>query len=59
MTITLKNETDIKKMRVAGQLASEVLDFITPFVKPEITTEEIDNYAINLWLKSKKQSQHH
>ena len=29
-------------MRVAGKLASEVLDYITPFVKPGITTEELD-----------------
>jgi methionyl aminopeptidase len=47
MTITIKNENDIKKMRIAGQLASEVLDFITPFVKPEITTEEIDRLCHN------------
>ena len=54
MTITLKNETDIKKMRVAGQLASEVLDFITPFVKPEITTEEIDNLCHNFMVEEQK-----
>jgi methionyl aminopeptidase len=39
-------------MRVAGKLASEVLDFITPFVKPGITTEEIDrlchDYMVNV-----------
>ena len=29
-------------MRVAGKLASEVLDHITQFIKPNITTEEID-----------------
>ena len=54
MTITLKNETDIKKMRVAGQLASEVLDFITPFVKPEITTEEIDRLCHNFMVDEQK-----
>ena len=54
MTITLKNETDIKKMRVAGQLASEVLDFITPFVKPEITTEEIDKLCHNFMVEEQK-----
>jgi methionyl aminopeptidase len=54
MTITLKNETDIKKMRVAGQLASEVLDFITPFVKPEITTEEINNLCHNFMVEEQK-----
>ncbi len=29
-------------MRIAGRLASEVLDYITPFVKPGITTGRID-----------------
>lgn len=30
-------------MRKAGQLAAEVLDYITPFVEPGITTEKLDN----------------
>ena len=47
MTISIKNNDDIKKMRVAGKLASEVLDFITPFVKPGITTEELDQLCHN------------
>ncbi len=51
MAISIKNSEGIKKMRVAGKLASEVLDFITPFIKPNITTEEIDkichNYMVN------------
>jgi methionyl aminopeptidase len=29
-------------MRAAGRLAAETLDFITPYVKPGITTGEID-----------------
>ena len=29
-------------MRVAGRLASEVLDFIEPHVRPNVTTDEID-----------------
>jgi len=47
MTISIKNNDDIKKMRVAGKLASEVLDFITPFVKPGISTEELDQLCHN------------
>ncbi len=43
MPITINNQEDIKKMRIAGKLASEVLDFITPLIKPNITTEKIDN----------------
>ena len=42
MSVTVKNEDDISKMRVAGKLAAEVLDFITPHVQPGVTTEEID-----------------
>ena len=33
---------EIDKMRVAGRLAAEVLDFITPHVKPGVTTGKLD-----------------
>jgi methionyl aminopeptidase len=42
MPITIKTEEDIRGMRVAGRLAAEVLDYITPFVKPGVTTAELD-----------------
>ena len=42
MGITLKTSEDICKMRVAGKLAAEVLDFIAPHVKPGITTGALD-----------------
>jgi methionyl aminopeptidase len=42
MTITIKTAEDIEGMRVACRLASEVLDYIEPFIKPGITTNEID-----------------
>jgi methionyl aminopeptidase len=45
MTITFKTPADIDAMRVAGRLASEVLDFLTPHVKPGITTLQIDKLA--------------
>ncbi|HEY0269270.1 MAG TPA: type I methionyl aminopeptidase [Methyloradius sp.] len=52
MAISIKNELDIEKMRVAGKLASEVLDFITPHVKPGVTTGELDklchDYMVNV-----------
>ncbi|MEE9580914.1 MAG: type I methionyl aminopeptidase, partial [Nitrosomonadaceae bacterium] len=38
MTVHLKSPHEIEKMRIAGELGSEVLDFITPFVKPGVTT---------------------
>ncbi len=42
MSITPKTPEQIEKMRVAGRLAAEVLDFITPFVKPGVSTGELD-----------------
>src|SRR5678810_877571 len=45
MTITIKNDAEIAAMRVAGRLASEVLDILTPHVKPGVTTEQIDKIA--------------
>lgn len=40
--VTIKSPAEIQSMRVAGRLASEVLDFITPHVLPGITTDELD-----------------
>ena len=45
MSITIKDEAGAAGMRLAGRLASEVLDYLTPFVKPGITTNEIDRLA--------------
>jgi methionyl aminopeptidase len=42
MSINLKTPEDIEKMRIAGRLASEVLDFIDPHVRPGVTTNELD-----------------
>jgi methionyl aminopeptidase len=43
MAASIKNPDEINAMRVAGRLAAEVLDFITPHVIAGITTDEIDN----------------
>ncbi|MGF6720819.1 methionyl aminopeptidase [Paraburkholderia sp. GAS41] len=51
MAITLKNEHDIAQMRVACRLASEVLDYITPFVAAGITTGELDRLCHEYMLK--------
>lgn len=40
--IVIKNKEDIEYMRISGRLAAEVLDYITPFVKPGITTNQLD-----------------
>ena len=42
MKISIKSNDEIKKMRIAGKLAAEVLDMITPFVQPGISTGELD-----------------
>ena len=42
MSVTIKTSEEIEKMRIAGRLASEVLDYIGPFVKAGVTTEELD-----------------
>jgi methionyl aminopeptidase len=40
--IQLHGPEDFAAMRVAGRLAAECLDYITPFVKPGATTNELD-----------------
>ena len=51
MMIDIKNKDDQEKMRAAGKLASEVLDMISNFVRPGITTGELDrichDYIVN------------
>ncbi len=42
MSITIKTPDEIAKMRVAGRLAAEVLEFIEPYVQPGVTTDELD-----------------
>jgi methionyl aminopeptidase len=52
VSISIKDSEDIAKMRVAGRLAAEVLDFITPHVKPGVSTGELDQlcheYMVNV-----------
>ncbi len=42
MSIIPKTAVEIEKMRVAGRLAGEVLDYIEPFVQPGVSTAELD-----------------
>jgi len=42
MTVTIKNEEQRDKMRAAGRLAADVLDMIGDYVKPGVTTDELD-----------------
>jgi methionyl aminopeptidase len=52
MEITIKTPEEIAKMRVAGRLAAEVLEMIGPFVRANVTTEELDkichDYIVNV-----------
>lgn len=41
--ITLHKKEDFKSMEKAGLLAAEVLDFIIPYIKPGITTNQIND----------------
>src|SRR5688572_28447491 len=43
MAVVLKTPEEIERMRVAGKLASEVLDFIAPHVKPGDTTGRLND----------------
>ena len=51
MAVHIKTADEIQKMRVAGRLAGEVLDFIAPHIRPGVTTGQIDrlchDYQVN------------
>ena len=51
MAVELKSPEQIEKMRVAGRLAAEVLDFIGPHVKAGTTTAELDRLCHNYMLE--------
>ncbi len=52
MSISIKTPQEIEKMRIAGRLAGELLDYIAPFVKVGVTTNELDqlchDYMVNV-----------
>jgi methionyl aminopeptidase len=43
MAVVIKTPEEVEKMRVAGRLAAEALDYITPFVKPGVTTGKLND----------------
>lgn len=45
--IVLHPPADFEGMRKAGRLAAQVLDYITPFINPGITTEELNTLCHN------------
>ncbi len=52
MSVTIHTPDDIAKMRIAGRLAAEVLEMIEPYVKPGVSTGELDrichDYIVNV-----------
>lgn len=43
--ITLLSKREIEKMRQAGQLAAQLLNYLTPLVRPGVSTLELNNAA--------------
>ena len=54
MAIHIKTPEEIAGLRIAGRLASELLDYLTPFVKPGITTGELDKLAYDYTVNVQK-----
>ncbi len=48
MSIVIKNARDIEQMRLAGRLAGEILDQVADFLRPGVTTGEVDQFAAQL-----------
>ena len=50
--IIIKTTAEIEKMRIAGQLAAQVLEMIEPFVKEGVSTDELNtichDYIVNV-----------
>src|SRR3989338_5443613 len=42
MNVVIKTKAEFEKMRVAGRLAAEVLEMIGAYVKPGVTTDELN-----------------
>ncbi len=54
MTIHIKNPEDLSKMRIAGQLAAEVLEMIGPHVQPGVSTGKLDQICHNYIVEEQK-----
>jgi methionyl aminopeptidase len=54
MPVVLKTAEELERMRIAGRLASEVLDFITPHVRPGVTTGKLNDLCHEYMVKEQK-----
>ena len=43
MKVTIKTPEEQEMMRRAGRMAADLLDFISPYIQPGITTDELNN----------------
>lgn len=53
MTVTIHSKEEFEKMRRAGKLAAEVLDYITDFVKPGVTTNQLNDICHKMIIENK------
>lgn len=49
-----KNKKERQKIKIASQLAAEVLQLLDDFIRPGITTEEIDSFCHNHIVKNQR-----
>ncbi|MBT4836201.1 MAG: type I methionyl aminopeptidase [Methylococcales bacterium] len=54
MNITIKTPEEVEKMRVAGKLAAEVLEFIEPHIQIGITTNQLDKLCHDFMVNEQK-----
>lgn len=54
MPVTIKSPEEIRKMRVAGRLAAEVLEMITPYVKAGVSTDELNQICHDFIVNEQK-----
>lgn len=53
MTVTIHSKEEFEKMRHAGKLAAQVLDHITEFVKPGVTTNKLNEICHKMIVDNK------
>lgn len=54
MSFMIKTKSEIKKMRISGKLAAEVLEMIKKYLKPNISTEDINKICHDYIVYKKK-----
>jgi methionyl aminopeptidase len=52
MTVIIHSKEDFKGMRNAGKLAAEVLDYITGFIQPGVTTNKLNELCHDFIIKA-------